>query len=89
MAITEALAMTQQTLFADASSPPAAANRFADPRPLAVCGVCGSTDYEDRRIHDGASTMRVCRRCERFMGFPTWHGEQLELRPAPKRRPPR
>jgi hypothetical protein len=58
-------------------SPP---NRFADPQPLSACGVCGSDDFADKAIHGGQSMIRVCRRCERFMGFPRWHGERLEVR---------
>lgn len=59
-------------------------NRFADPRPLAECDACGSTDYEDRRIRrpgTSSTTMRVCRRCERFMGFVVWHGLELATPP--------
>ena len=46
---------------------------------MVECEVCGASDYSDRRIHDGASVIRECRRCERFMGFPIWHGHELEV----------
>jgi hypothetical protein len=58
-------------------------NRFADPRPLATCDVCGSDDFADKAIHDGQSTIRTCRRCERLMGFPRWHSQALDVRPGP------
>lgn len=53
-------------------------NRFSDPRPLTRCEVCDSDDYEDRTTHDGRSKVRICRRCERFMGFPVWNGRVVE-----------
>lgn len=64
--------MPQPTLFdAPEYSPPA--NHFADARPLAACPVCSSTAFHDREIHAGASTIRECKHCRRFMGFPRWY----------------
>jgi hypothetical protein len=58
----------------------AIANRFADPRPMVECEVCGGSDYADRTIHGGDSIIRQCRRCDRFMGFPVWYRRELERR---------
>ena len=51
-------------------------NPAADPRPLVICDVCGSAKFADRAIHNGQSTVRECTRCNRFMGFPVWYGEE-------------
>jgi hypothetical protein len=58
------------------------ANPFADPRPLVKCDACGSANFRDRAIHDCQSTIRECRRCSRFMGFPVWYGVETPPRPA-------
>lgn len=56
------------------------ANPLADPRPLTSCDKCGCPGYTDQAIHGGQSTIRTCNRCERFLGFPRWKGEQLAPR---------
>lgn len=73
----------QQTLFAAAHAAPDVGghvNPLADPRPLASCDRCGCPGYTDQAIHGGQSTIRTCNRCERFLGFPRWKGEQLQPR---------
>jgi hypothetical protein len=37
-----------------------------------ACQRCGSTEYIDTEIHDGRSTRRDCRACNRTQGFPRW-----------------
>lgn len=64
--------MKQAELFDACIASPA--NPFADPRPLLICDACGRGDFRDRVIHNGQSTIRECRRCSRFMGFPVWYG---------------
>ena len=49
-------------------------NRFADPRPWTTCDRCGSTDHRDIPIHNGQSARRDCAQCNRFLGWPRWHG---------------
>jgi hypothetical protein len=70
--------MNQTTWLDDALaaySPPA--NPFADARPITRCDICRSTQFVDRPIHDGASLIRECATCRRFLGFPKWHGQEL------------
>jgi hypothetical protein len=49
-------------------------NRFADPRPMATCDRCGSTIHNDVPIHGGWSILWDCAKCNRFLGWPRWHG---------------
>lgn len=45
---------------------------------LTVCDRCQSDQYVDVPIHDGQSLRRDCRRCRRFMGFPTWYEQRMD-----------
>lgn len=42
-------------------------------RPKPVCR-CGSTTWRDVPVHRGQSVRRDCGRCERFLNFPVWYG---------------
>ncbi len=71
--------MKCQTSFLEIPLTPLPVNPFADARPIARCDVCRSEKFVDRRIHGGASTIRECARCRRFMGFPLWYGQEVAL----------
>ena len=49
-----------------------------NPAAQSVCR-CGSTAYLDSPIHGGQSIRRDCARCDRFIGFPIWYGNDTGL----------
>lgn len=74
--------MNQSELFNEA--PPATSH--VNPLAAALvttCRKCGGAEYVDHRLehapHNGTSVRRDCARCGWTMGFPTWHGEQVEV----------
>ncbi|TWT95366.1 hypothetical protein Pla108_35140 [Botrimarina colliarenosi] len=47
----------------------------AEPDPSGPrCDRCGSAEFVEVLIHDGASVRRDCGLCGRTWGFPVWHG---------------
>lgn len=42
------------------------------------CRRCGSTQFVEVPVHDGASVRRDCAKCRTTKGFPIWHGETAE-----------
>jgi hypothetical protein len=49
-----------------------------DRQVLTDCDSCGSKAFRDVAIHSGRSTRRDCAKCNRTMGFPVWHPDELE-----------
>jgi hypothetical protein len=48
-----------------------------------ICDRCGSTEFRDFPIHDGASVGRDCAHCRRTWGFPVWYGQPSEAPEPP------
>ena len=48
-------------------------------KPPATLGVCrcGSQHHHDVKIHGGQSIRRDCARCERFLRFVVWYGNDF------------
>lgn len=70
--------MSQGALFDDSQPAKSHINPVALPL-VAVCAKCGPTEHVDAPIHDGNSVRRDCARCGWTLGFPIWHGEQVEV----------
>lgn len=46
----------------------------AEPAVGPRCNRCGSREFVEVAVHDGASVRRDCGRCGRTWGFPVWRG---------------